>query len=183
MKKTVAWLLALCFIPCIILSCASIIGKGGPQTLNIRSAPDQCEVSILDEKGTKVFAGQTPTTVALEKKKGYFSGKKYTVKIAKAGCIDKTVTVDTNVNGWYVGGNLIFGGLIGYLIVDPLTGAMWSLDTNEINVTMEPAKEPVVEPVKEPGQESSIAKPIDLNVVLLQDVPTAFRTSMVRIVQ
>jgi len=60
---------------------------------------------------------------------------------------------------------------------------MWSLDTNEINVTMEPAKEPVVEPVKEPGQESSIAKPIDLNVVLLQDVPTAFRTSMVRIVQ
>ena len=25
-------------------------------------------------------------------------------------------------------GNLVFGGLIGYIIVDPLTGAMWKLD-------------------------------------------------------
>jgi hypothetical protein len=31
------------------------------------------------------------------------------------------------MDGWYIG-NILFGGLIGILIVDPLTGAMWKLD-------------------------------------------------------
>lgn len=30
------------------------------------------------------------------------------------------------MNGWYIG-NLLFGGIIGLLIVDPATGAMWTL--------------------------------------------------------
>ncbi len=112
-------------------------------------------------------------------RKRYFSGKKYTVKIARAGFTDQAVTVDTNVNVWYIGGNLIFGGLIGYLIVDPMTGAMWSLDTKDINVTLEPVKEPA----KAPGKESSLTQPVNFGVVLLQDVPTALRINMVRIAQ
>ena len=101
------------------------------------------------------------------------------MKIAKEGCTDQTVTVDANVNGWYIAGNLVFGGLVGYLVVDPLTGAMWTLDTKDINVTMEPVKEPV----KEPGKESSLTKPVNFNIVLLQDVPMAYRINMVRITQ
>lgn len=29
---------------------------------------------------------------------------------------------------WYAVGNLFIGGLVGWLIVDPATGAMWTLD-------------------------------------------------------
>jgi hypothetical protein len=35
-KKLVVWMLILPF-----LGCATIIGKGGPESLNIRSTPDQ----------------------------------------------------------------------------------------------------------------------------------------------
>jgi hypothetical protein len=30
------------------------------------------------------------------------------------------------MDGWYIG-NILFGGVIGFLIVDPATGAMWKL--------------------------------------------------------
>jgi hypothetical protein len=68
------------------------------------------------------------------------------------------VTVDTRLNGWYIGGNLVFGGLVGWLIVDPLTGAMWTIDNNDINITMQPL------------MRSSLTQQIGVNVVLLQDV-------------
>ncbi len=35
-----------------------------------------------------------------------------------------------------LGGNILFGGLIGWLIVDPATGAMWTLVPKEINTEL-----------------------------------------------
>ena len=176
MKKFMMLAFALCLVSSVVLiGCASIIGKGGPQNLVIRSAPDQAEFEIYDESGTKVTTGKTPSTVSLEKKKGYFSGKKYTIKITKANYIEKSQVVDTNANGWYIGGNIIFGGLIGWLIVDPLTGAMWSLDTNDLNLTLDPTERKIT-----PDQKS-MNDSLNFNVMLLQDVPVAYRYSMVKI--
>ncbi len=155
----------------ILVSCATIVGKGGPETLNVRSAPDQANVAITDESGTKIFEGKTPTVVSLEKKKGYFSGKKYNVKISLTDYAEQNITIDTRVGGWYIGGNLLFGGLIGWLIVDPATGAMWTLDTNEVNVTLEASKHGSL---KEPGK---------AGIVLLQDVPLSLRDKMVKVSQ
>ena len=155
----------------VLISCATIMGKSAPETLNIRSTPDQASVVIADESGTKIFEGKTPTSLPLEKKKGYFSGKKYTVKITKEGYAEHSVTVDTRVNGWYIGGNLIFGGLIGWLIVDPATGAMWSLDTNEINTTLAASKQ------------GAMIEPNGAVIVLLQDVPVSLRDKMVKVSQ
>jgi hypothetical protein len=33
----------------------------------------------------------------------------------------------STIDGWYWG-NLLIGGIIGMVFVDPLTGAMWKLD-------------------------------------------------------
>lgn len=150
--------------------CATIIGKSGPETLGVRSTPEQAVVVITDEIGTKIFEGKTPITVSLQKKKGYFSGKKYTVKISKPGYTDQTITVNTRLSGWYIGGNLVLGGLIGWLIVDPATGAMWTLDTQELNVTLEASKQS--------KEETS-----QMGVMLLDDVPLSLRSKMVRISQ
>lgn len=164
MWKSIAAILSLV----MLLGCATIMGKSSPETLNIRSTPDQASVSITDEKGTKIFEGMTPTTVSLEKKKGYFSGKKYNVKICKVGCNDQTVTVDTKLTGWYFG-NILFGGLIGILIVDPATGGMWTLDTNELNVSLETAKK------------TSQTDSLQLGVAVLNDVPITLRHKMIRV--
>jgi hypothetical protein len=42
------------------------------------------------------------------------------------------VNLDSSVSGWYFG-NLAFGGVIGMLIVDPLTGAMFNLTPDKID--------------------------------------------------
>jgi len=39
----------------VLISCATIMGKSAPETLNIRSTPDQASVVIADESGTKIF--------------------------------------------------------------------------------------------------------------------------------
>ena len=168
-KKMFVWkAIAVILSLTMFLGCATIMGKSAPESLNIRSNPDQADVTITDEKGTKIFEGKTPTTVMLEKKKGYFSGKKYTVKICKEGCSDQSVIVDTKLTGWFFG-NLLFGGLVGILIVDPATGGMWTLDTNELDVTLEMAKK-----TSESGSPQ-------LGVALLDDVPITLRHRLVRI--
>ncbi len=54
---------------------------------------------------------------------------------------DDPVTFDTKLDGWYFG-NLIFGGLLGILIIDPATGAMWRLDeTFTVYLDGEPPEE------------------------------------------
>lgn len=45
------------------------------------------------------------------------------------------VPVNYKLNGWYFG-NLLLGGVIGMLIVDPATGSMWKLDTPPLSVTL-----------------------------------------------
>lgn len=170
MKNLLKVTIIALFITTLFVGCATIMGKSAPESLNIRTDPTQANVVIFDEAGTKIFEGKTPTSLPLEKKRGYFSGKKYTVKITKDGYLDHSLTVDTTLNGWYIGGNLIFGGLIGWLIVDPLTGAMWTLDTNVINTTLTPLSKP-----------GSMLDHDKIAIVLLQDVPLSLRNKMVKI--
>ena len=159
------------FASTVLVGCATIMGNSAHETLNVRSAPDQATVVIRDESGTKIFEGKTPTFLPLEKKKGYFSGKKYSVNIKKDGFAEQIITVDTQVNAWYLAGNLVFGGVIGWLIVDPATGAMWKLDTNEIDVTLQGRRQ------------GRTVEPNTARIVLLEDVPPSLRSRMVRVSQ
>jgi hypothetical protein len=169
MKKKMWKVILILFTSTVLTSCATIMGNSANETLNVRSAPEQATVVILDESGTKIFEGKTPTSLPLEKKKGYFSGKKYSVNIKKEGFAEQNITVDTKVNAWYVAGNLVFGGVIGWLIVDPATGAMWKLDTNEIDVTLQGPRQ------------GRTVEPNTARIVLLEDVPPSLRSKMVRV--
>lgn len=149
--------------------CATIFGWGKAEVVNVRSNPDKANIVVTDETGTKIFEGETPTNISLEKKKGYFRGKTYSLTISKEGYADKTVTIDTEANGWYIGGNIIFGGLIGWLIVDPATGAMWTFDTNDVNVDLEQSNQ------------GSLIDSNGMKIVSIRDVPANLRDKLVRI--
>ena len=58
--------------------------------------------------------------------RGYFKGEAYTITFKKEGYADTNATLETSMSGWYWG-NIVFGGLIGMLVVDPMTGAMYKL--------------------------------------------------------
>ena len=121
-------LLKICLLSIAALAatgCASIVSESR-YPVSVTSAPSGAAYEISNEAGAVVSSGVTPNQVTLKAGAGYFDGEKYTVNYRKDGYLSKTEVLDTNMNGWYWG-NIVFGGLIGMLIVDPLTGAMYRL--------------------------------------------------------
>lgn len=112
---------------CFLLSnCASVFNRPNKH-VEITSSPSGAAVTVTSSEGRQVHAGTTPTTAVLPTSRGYFRGQTYTVEISKAGYPERTVTLDARMSGWYLG-NLVIGGVIGMLVIDPLTGSMWTLD-------------------------------------------------------
>jgi len=144
----------------LMTGCATIVGEK-EQSITINSSPSNANVLITDERSMEVHSGSTPTTVQLRKSDGsYFGGKTYTVEISKDGYESRTMMINASPNGWYIGGNIIFGGLIGWLIVDPLTGAMYNLTPDTLNASLG-------ENVATTAEGES-----EITLVLIEDVPT-----------
>lgn len=135
MEKHHLWLAAL---PGCLSGCASIV-KGSSQEIKINSTPSEARFEIRDLDGQySPISGTTPATVKLKKKARYFAGAKYEILLTKPGFETAQVNVDSRVTWWYLAGNLVFGGLIGLVGVDPATGAMWLLEPDEVNVNLVP---------------------------------------------
>lgn len=117
--------IALLSVTLLASGCASIISDSS-FPLTIKSVPDQADFVVTNQKGEKIHSGKTPSTVTLNSGAGYFDGEKYQINLTKDGYKEQDTTVDTYINGWYFG-NFAFGGLLGFLVIDPLTGAMWRL--------------------------------------------------------
>lgn len=115
-------------------SCATVFGRTS-YPVSISTNPPGATVSITNKKNSEVYRGATPATVKLKSRSGYFSRAEYHVKLSSPGYEEQIIPVYYKLNGWYFG-NLFNGGLIGMLIIDPATGAMWKLDTPPINVTL-----------------------------------------------
>lgn len=138
--------------------CASII-SGANQTLTFRSVPEEASISITNKAGEKIHTGTTPVTVTLKRGAGYFKAAAYEVRFEKEGYQAKTVHVRGTGNGWYIA-NVLLGGLVGLLIVDPVTGAMYSLTPSDVNAVLD-ASPDVVTKTGEPS----------LTVMPVQDIP------------
>lgn len=126
--------------------CASIV-HSGPRTVSIGSQPAGAKATVskrLKDGGLEVVSVQTtPCTVALKPKAGFFKGQAYNVAIELAGHAPATVELKPGVSGWYLG-NILFGGVIGLLIVDPATGAMWNLSPEKIEQPLSPLQAAMV---------------------------------------
>jgi len=108
-----------------LTGCASIVGQSVfPVTVN--SNPSGANITVTDEYGKLMFNGITPTTITLAAGESYMHAKAYTIKYSKPGYTDQVSVVKADIDGWFFG-NILFGGLIGMLIVDPITGKMWKL--------------------------------------------------------
>ena len=118
-------------ITCAFLSsCASIVSKTN-WPVSIDSKPEGVHVSIINKSGKEIFTGKTPLVTKLKSGSGFFTKESYTVVMTYNGIEKRTINLECSVNGWYFG-NLFIGGLIGMLIVDPATGAMYKLDRKEV---------------------------------------------------
>ena len=108
----------------VLAGCASIVSKS-EYPVSITSNPTGADFVVKKSNGLPIASGVTPATITLGASDGYFKPAKYAVEFRRKGSV-QTVPLTAKVDGWYFG-NILFGGLIGLLIVDPATGSMWSL--------------------------------------------------------
>lgn len=158
--------LALAVCVFITAGCASILGKSDYPVV-INSTPSGASIIIADQAGKQVFAGTTPTTATLKSGRGYFKGNDYTIKFMADGYSSVDVPIKRGTSAWYILGNIVVGGLIGWLIVDPITGAMYTLP-DEVSATMTP-------------DAAADADTPSLKMMTLADVPADMRNRLLRL--
>jgi hypothetical protein len=115
--------------------CATII-KGTRQRVSIFASPAGAQVTVYDDSGSVILSQQAPCTLKLKRGSGFFSAGEYRVQVEKPGYAPAIVTISGSVNAWYIVGNLFIGGLIGWVIVDPLCGGMWNLSPSAVNAVL-----------------------------------------------
>lgn len=123
----------LVFLFLSLSGCASIVSDS-KYPVSFCSTPSGAQISIDDDTGQTIYSGDTPTTVTLDSSEGFFQPAEYVIRVEKEGYSARQTTVKGDLDGWYIG-NLAFGGLIGWIIVDPATGAMWKLH-DKVNVNL-----------------------------------------------
>ncbi len=125
-----------------LCGCASII-TSGDRRVQFTSTPSGANVTVYDMKSMVVATSLTPTTIKLKKGAGYFKGADYRVVVQKAGYQPREFEIRHDINGWYWG-NFAIGGMLGFLVIDPLTGGMWVLKPDKIQADLNPIQKPAV---------------------------------------
>lgn len=123
-----------------LTGCASIF-SGTTQEVGIRTTPG-AKFTVTNGYGSQVASGESPATVDLKRGASYFSPQSYRIQLSKAGYKPRTVDVQPGMNPWYFG-NILLGGFIGMVIVDPLTGAMFRLSPHEVDMQLDPSGEDI----------------------------------------
>lgn len=104
-------------------SCASIVATED-YVYRIETDPPGVPYTITDRGGLNVTSGTTPDSVTLPSGQRFFRKQDYTIKIGEIDNSQVEINSPYTIEDWYAG-NLIFGWLVGFLIVDPATGAMY----------------------------------------------------------
>jgi hypothetical protein len=164
-----------CIISALVLSfavllaggCASIVHSGN-RSININTEPVGAKATMSKPDGTVVSVQTTPCTFSLDPKRGYFKGQDYTLMLELKGYKTTEVAFHHELSGWYFG-NIVFGGLIGMVIVDPITGSMWNITPDKIDQPLSSSQAALIREHK------------GFVVVLVSQITDSERKQMVRI--
>jgi hypothetical protein len=159
----------------LLQGCATLVGDE-TQVVPISSTPAGATIRVSDESGRVVYRGMTPASLAMKKSTGqYWGGKRYHITLAKSGYATQTFALTTSPNAWYLAGNFLVSGGIGWFVVDPFSGKMYSLSPEGIDahlgrllgaaspppvpVAAPPAATPAALPTPVPSSPAPVAVP------------------------
>jgi hypothetical protein len=100
-----------------------------PVSVQILSSPAGASCEIYNKNtGDKISEITTPAKVILKKRQGYFTPPSYRINCILQDRQSQEAQIEGTVTAWYMG-NIAFGGvgLVGMLLTDPVSGAMWNL--------------------------------------------------------
>lgn len=166
-KNTLKIATLLLIVSMLFSNCATIVSKS-TYPVSIYTNPRGGQVSITNKKGKEIYKGTSPSVVKLKSGDGFFSRAEYQVTLSSPGYVDKIIPVTFKLNGWYFG-NIVFGGLIGMIIVDPASGAMWRIDkyADDINETLIKSTVSITEPT--------------LQIMDIKNIPENMKQNLVRV--
>jgi hypothetical protein len=130
---------------------------------------ERAAVVITDERGFKVLQKRTPTVMSLPND-AQAQRKAYRIVIALEGTPAHERQLKAKRDGWYIRGSRVFAESIGGLIVDPETGAMFTLSQQDAGSVF-----------AEAVAQSSGNLSEGTYLVLLSDVPQPLRSKMIRV--
>lgn len=151
-----------------VTGCATIVGQSEYPVV-FDTEPSGARIVVTDRDGGLMYKGGTPVTLTLNSSAGYFRRASYDVTASKDGFEPATGLLTARVDSVYFC-NIFFGGLIGMLIVDPATGAMYRLPA-WITLQLSPVRMSRLED----------ADPWRWRVLRLEDVPESLRAGLVRL--
>ena len=128
--KSVIKLISGCCLIMLLSGCASVI-CGPQQKVKINSRPNGAEVVIYDSNGQVVAENTTPCVAKLNRRApDYLEAASYVILVKKEGFAPVQIPLSGTVNRAYFA-NVLNAGL--GLIVDPLTGSMWTLSPDAVS--------------------------------------------------
>jgi hypothetical protein len=160
-------LFSILFSIAVFSSCATIVSKSS-YPVSFGSSPAGTTVTVTNREHVEVFKGKTPCAVKLKAGSRFFSKEQYTLKFSRPGYEDKVVPINFKINGWYFG-NVLIGGVIGMLIVDPATGAMWKIEQDNF-----------YEKFDESDRKAAVTQPA-LNIVSVNNIADSLKSRMVKL--
>jgi hypothetical protein len=114
------------------LGCATLV-RGNETVITFHSAPAGASFRVVEPDGSTTYEGTTPATVSLSTRGGYFRPASYTVLTRLEGYRSKRTEIRAEFDGLLFGNvPLLLPGVVGFLFVDPYTGAMWAFDRNHV---------------------------------------------------
>ena len=124
--------LSRCLLVCVVVgslglvSCATVL-HSGPGGVTITSEPPAAQVTITNLWTRQpLLQATTPVVASLARHAGYMQPARYQIVIEKPGYQPYILTLQAHLDERYFG-NIVAGGPLGLLVIDPLTGAMYAL--------------------------------------------------------
>jgi len=132
-----AWVSAASLLLLLSFSSCATIASDGSSALRIDSNVEGARVEVFDHEGASIYEGVTPCSLQVDHSRSFFLPAEYRVVVSCDGADPQETTVTTSIDEWYLANALVPGGLVGSLLVDPWTGAMYELDTQDVRLPLQ----------------------------------------------
>jgi len=158
-----------CLLVCVVVGSLGLVGcatvlHSRPEPITITSEPPEAHVTVTNLwTGQRILQATTPVVAPLARHAGYMRPGRYEITVEKPGYQLYVIILQAEVEKQYVG-NVAVRGPLGFLVIDPFTGAMYALPSrlHAVLVTADSA-----------GGAGSPQHPIPLHIPVPQEAPPA----------
>ena len=140
---TVCMSVSVLFAVTFLGGCASVV-SGDVERVRVITYPSEAVVTVTDDRGYLLYKGVTPANISMRKSPGFFERQDFNMLIERERYESVYMALQGVTSSWYVAGNALLLptgiGLLGWLVIDPYTGAMWTYEPHHVELNLLPSK-------------------------------------------